>query len=322
MKIKKTVFSLLAMGLIAGTVLTGCGSQGGDTLSSMASSGVSSTASSQASSAVSSAVSSTGSGSLSSVLNNSEFIKMKDQTIDTMEDAMESAGIDIDIDILEENGNLLYLLEVDMDDMDASTKQSFVKGFSDNMVQDSSRKQFGQIAKQVNDYAGTSDVKVIVRLTDDNGTVLAEETYSVADADISTASSSTSSASSVTSSASSSTYSSAASGNTIQSILDSSDFKSQIAQLNESYEAQGIKLECSASADTLYYDCIYQMSLDSSTRSTMQDTLEDMLDNDSYTEVFDNLVYLLETQTNVNDPKVVVRYLDKDGNMICSKQFD
>lgn len=103
----------------------------------------------------------------------------------------------------------------------------------------------------------------------------------------------------------------------IQEFVESELMQEKLASQTESLEGTGMSMELTAEDNRLIYD----FKIDDPDLSAAMDTasLESTLD--SQASAFESVAEVLPEVINVNDPVVVVRYLDSDGNELVSREF-
>ena len=103
----------------------------------------------------------------------------------------------------------------------------------------------------------------------------------------------------------------------IDEYVESDMIQSQIESLMESLEDNGIKMEIKGEDNRLIYE--YTYTTDVGDVETVVSALEQSLD--SNTSTFENVASSLKLAVDIEEPIVVVRYLDKDGKELCSREF-
>ena len=103
----------------------------------------------------------------------------------------------------------------------------------------------------------------------------------------------------------------------IQEFIDSDMMQKELATQLESLEGTGISMELTAEDNKL----IYNFKIDDPDLSAAMDAsaLESSLDSQAST--FESVAGVLPTAIDVDNPVVVVRYLDSDGNELASREF-
>lgn len=103
----------------------------------------------------------------------------------------------------------------------------------------------------------------------------------------------------------------------IQEFIDSDMMQEELATQLESLEGTGMSMELTAEDNKL----IYNFKIDDSDLSAAMDsaTLESTLDSQAST--FESVAGALPAAIDVENPVIVVRYLDSDGNELVSREF-
>lgn len=103
----------------------------------------------------------------------------------------------------------------------------------------------------------------------------------------------------------------------IQEFIDSDMMQEQLSSQMESLEGSGMSMELTAEDNKL----IYNFKIDDPDLSAAMDAsaLESSLDSQAST--FESVAGVLPTAIDVENPVVVVRYLDSDGNELASREF-
>ena len=103
----------------------------------------------------------------------------------------------------------------------------------------------------------------------------------------------------------------------IQEFIDSDMMQEELATQLESLEGTGMSMELTAEDNKL----IYNFKIDDPDLSAAMDAsaLESSLDSQAST--FESVAGVLPTAIDVDNPVVVVRYLDSDGNELASREF-
>lgn len=103
----------------------------------------------------------------------------------------------------------------------------------------------------------------------------------------------------------------------IQEFIDSDMMQEELASQMESLEGSGMSMELTAEDNKL----IYNFKIDDPDLSAAMDAsaLESSLDSQAST--FESVAGVLPTAIDVDNPVVVVRYLDSDGNELASREF-
>ena len=103
----------------------------------------------------------------------------------------------------------------------------------------------------------------------------------------------------------------------IQEFIDSDMMQKELATQLESLEGTGISMELTAEDNKL----IYNFKIDDPDLSAAMDsaTLESTLDSQAST--FESVAGALPAAIDVENPVIVVRYLDSDGNELVSREF-
>lgn len=103
----------------------------------------------------------------------------------------------------------------------------------------------------------------------------------------------------------------------IQEFIDSDMMQEQLATQTASLEGTGMSMEITGEDNKL----IYSFKIDDPELSAVMDTaaLESSLDSQAST--FESVAGILPTAIDVENPVVVVRYLDSDGNELASREF-
>ena len=103
----------------------------------------------------------------------------------------------------------------------------------------------------------------------------------------------------------------------IQEFIDSDMMQEELATQLESLEGTGMSMELTAEDNKL----IYNFKIDDPDLSAAMDsaTLESTLDSQAST--FESVAGALPAAIDVENPVIVVRYLDSDGNELVSREF-
>lgn len=103
----------------------------------------------------------------------------------------------------------------------------------------------------------------------------------------------------------------------IQEFIDSDMMQEELATQLESLEGTGMSMELTAEDNKL----IYNFKIDDPDLSAAMDsaTLESTLDSQAST--FESVAGALPAAIDVENPVIVVRYLDSDGNELASREF-
>lgn len=103
----------------------------------------------------------------------------------------------------------------------------------------------------------------------------------------------------------------------IQEFIDSDMMQEELATQLESLEETGMSMELTAEDNKL----IYNFKIDDPDLSAAMDsaTLESTLDSQAST--FESVAGALPAAIDVENPVIVVRYLDSDGNELVSREF-
>ena len=103
----------------------------------------------------------------------------------------------------------------------------------------------------------------------------------------------------------------------IQEFIDSDMMQEELATQLESLEGTGMSMELTAEDNKL----IYNFKIDDPDLSAAMDsaTLESTLDSQAST--FESVAWALPAAIDVENPVIVVRYLDSDGNELVSREF-
>ena len=103
----------------------------------------------------------------------------------------------------------------------------------------------------------------------------------------------------------------------IQEFIESDMMQEQLATQMSSLEGSGMSMELSSQDNKL----IYSFKIDDPDLSAAMDAsaLESSLDSQAST--FESVAGVLPAAIDVENPVVVVRYLDSDGNELASREF-
>lgn len=103
----------------------------------------------------------------------------------------------------------------------------------------------------------------------------------------------------------------------IQEFIDSDMMQEELATQMESLEGTGMSMELTSEDNKL----IYNFKIDDPELAAVMDTaaLESTLDSQAST--FESVAGVLPAAIDVEDPVIVVRYLDSDGNELASREF-
>lgn len=103
----------------------------------------------------------------------------------------------------------------------------------------------------------------------------------------------------------------------IQEFIDSDIMQEQLQTQMSALEGSGMSMEITGEDNKL----IYSFKIDDPDLSAVMDTaaLESALE--SQTSTFESVAGILPTAIEVENPVVVVRYLDSDGNELVAREF-
>ena len=103
---------------------------------------------------------------------------------------------------------------------------------------------------------------------------------------------------------------------TMEDYVQSSEVQEQIASVKEQVESAGMQIELKGEGDKL----IYVYTIDS---AYVTDTTADQLESgiQAQASTFEELAAALKKEVKVDNPIVVVQYIDSDGNEIFSQEF-
>lgn len=102
----------------------------------------------------------------------------------------------------------------------------------------------------------------------------------------------------------------------IEAYLNDATVKSQMKQVMDSLEGSGMKVEIKADGDKLVYSYQYE---EIENMDGLKEQLATQLDAQAAT--FENTASSLKTAVDVENPVVVVEYIDAKGEMIHSAEF-
>ncbi len=104
----------------------------------------------------------------------------------------------------------------------------------------------------------------------------------------------------------------------LEELVSDETFQQQVKSMSSSYKAQGIELSVTAEGNKLVYTCAYTIDIEDP--ATAKEKLTEYLDGAKMTSSFNSI--LKSVQTTVPEAEsVVVRYYDKDGNELVSKEY-
>lgn len=103
---------------------------------------------------------------------------------------------------------------------------------------------------------------------------------------------------------------------TIAAFLESDEMQQQLESVKSSLEGQDLNVSVTAEDNKLIYAYTYTVDIDTATAATL---LEEGVKEQS--SVFETVVSSLKLAVDVENPIVVVTYLDKDGNEIYTAEF-
>ncbi len=104
--------------------------------------------------------------------------------------------------------------------------------------------------------------------------------------------------------------------NSISDFINSSDFQGQIEALKETMKDQGLNMEVSVEGDKLIYSYQYLEEVETEGLSEMLNAALDTQEN-----TFKMIANSITLAVNVESPIIVVRYLDREGNLLCEREF-
>lgn len=104
----------------------------------------------------------------------------------------------------------------------------------------------------------------------------------------------------------------------VQAYLEAEEMQAQLKALKDSLKDSGLDMDVTAEGDTVIYTYTY------GTQLTVTDEMKDAMDEalDAQKATFTTLISELKNKTNAANPKVEVRYLNKDGSEILTKTFE
>ncbi len=103
----------------------------------------------------------------------------------------------------------------------------------------------------------------------------------------------------------------------IEEYINSDILQSQMESLVDSMKDNGIQIEVKSEDNKLIYE--YTYTTDIGDVDTVVSVLEQGLESNAST--FETVASGLRLAVDIEDPVVVVRYLDKDGKELCSREF-
>lgn len=103
---------------------------------------------------------------------------------------------------------------------------------------------------------------------------------------------------------------------TMEAFLAGEKMQSEIASAKSTLDGSGLSLEVTSQENKLIYTYTYEQVLEI-------DTARDILKNglEAEKETFQNIAEELRKTVNVENPVVIVRYLNPDGTEIYSQEF-
>ena len=104
----------------------------------------------------------------------------------------------------------------------------------------------------------------------------------------------------------------------LEELVSDNTFQQQVQAMSASYKSQGIELSVTAEGNKLVYTCTYTIEVED--MATTKEKLSEYLDGAKMISSFNSI--LKSIQTTVPEAEaVVVRYYDKDGNELVSKEY-
>ena len=104
----------------------------------------------------------------------------------------------------------------------------------------------------------------------------------------------------------------------LEKLVSDDTFQQQVQSMSASYEAQGIKMTVTAEGNSLIYTCTYTKDIED--KDAAKEKLQQYLDGSTMTASFQSI--LKSVQVSVPEAEsVVVKYLDKDGELLVSKEY-
>lgn len=104
--------------------------------------------------------------------------------------------------------------------------------------------------------------------------------------------------------------------NTVEEFVASDAMQAQMKSMKDELESDEMSMEITGDETRLIYTYTFKTDID---LSGAADTLKAGLEAQAST--FENVASMLKTAVNVDDPIVVVRYQDKNGDEIYSQEF-
>lgn len=103
---------------------------------------------------------------------------------------------------------------------------------------------------------------------------------------------------------------------TMEAFLAGEKMQSEIASAKSTLDGSGLSLEVTSQENKLIYTYTYEQVLE-------MDSARDILKNglEAEKETFQNIAEELRKTVNVENPVVIVRYLNPDGTEIYSQEF-
>lgn len=104
----------------------------------------------------------------------------------------------------------------------------------------------------------------------------------------------------------------------LERLVSADTFQRQVQAMSASYESQGLKLDVTAKGNSMIYTISYTIDLEDT--DATRDKVEEYLNGSSMTSSFQSI--LKSVQVTVPEAEsIIVRYVDKQGNEIVSKEY-
>ena len=103
----------------------------------------------------------------------------------------------------------------------------------------------------------------------------------------------------------------------VEEFVASDMIQDQVETVRESLEGSGMAAESVAEGDALVY--LYTIENDALAAAMDADALQSAID--SQASMFEGIAAMLTTAVEVENPSVIVRYVDNQGNEIYSQEF-
>lgn len=103
----------------------------------------------------------------------------------------------------------------------------------------------------------------------------------------------------------------------LEALVKEDTFREQVLSLSASYEDKGMKIDVFAEGKKVVYTCTYTVDIDV---DKAKQELAEYLDGKTMTSQFESTLKSFRNQVPETEA-LVVRYIDKSGNIIVSKEY-